>query len=498
MSLSRPVVLALAAASLASTIPLVPHPAFAADAPPQSTIVFEHATVIDVTGKPPQLDQSVVVSAGGITAVGRASDLPKPPGATVVDAKGKYLIPGLWDMHVHFAFKPYGALFVASGVTGVRVMWGNPPYTPGRFHDQWRQQFRAGKAVGPNMTIASAIVDGPNPIWPGSIVVRNAAEGREAVRSSKKEGADFIKVYELLPRDAYFAIAEEAKAQGIPFAGHVPQLVTPAEASDAGQKSMEHLYSILLGCSKREDELVKKRAVAFKDSKGIATLKAVAQSEFDDVRNTYSEEKAQALFARLKKNGTWQCPTLTVLRAIAWLDDPEFTTDPRLKYTPSYVRSMWNPKTDFRMKSSTAADYARMKKDFERRLTLVGAMHKAGVRFLAGTDEMNPYCFPGFSLHDELALLVKAGFSPLEALQTATINPASYFGKENTIGTIEPGKDADLVLLDANPLDDIRNTTKIRAVVASGRLYDRTALDQILAAAEQKPSAGNAAMRTAN
>jgi imidazolonepropionase-like amidohydrolase len=492
MSLSRRVVLALFGASLASTIPLVATPACAADAPPQSTVVFEHATVIDVTGKPPQLDQSVVVSAGRITAVGKASDLPKPLGATVVDAKGKYLIPGLWDMHVHFAFKPYGALFIAGGVTGVRVMWGNPPYAPGRFHDQWRQEFSTGKAVGPNMMIASAIVDGPNPIWPGSIVVRNAAEGREAVRTSKTAGADFIKVYELLPRDAYFAIAEEARALGIPFAGHVPQLVTAAEASDAGQKSMEHLDSLILGCSTRKGELVKNRGEALKDSKGIATLKAVALGEFDLVRNSYSEEKAQALFAHLKKNGTWQCPTLTVLRAVAWLDDPEFIKDLRLKYTPVYVRSMWNPKTDFRMKSSTAADYARMKKDFERKLKLVAAMRKASVRFLAGTDEMNPYCFPGFSLHDELALLVRAGFSPLEALQTATINPAIYFGKEKAAGTVEAGKDADLVLLDANPLDDIQNTTKIRAVVAGGRLYDRAALDRMLSAAEQKPGAGNA------
>jgi hypothetical protein len=142
MSLSRRVVLALFGASLASTIPLVATPACAADAPPQSTVVFEHATVIDVTGKPPQLDQSVVVSAGRITAVGKASDLPKPLGATVVDAKGKYLIPGLWDMHVHFAFKPYGALFIAGGVTGVRVMWGNPPYAPGRFMTSGGRSFR--------------------------------------------------------------------------------------------------------------------------------------------------------------------------------------------------------------------------------------------------------------------------------------------------------------------------------------------------------------------
>ncbi len=152
------------------------------------------------------------------------------------------------------------------------------------------------------------------------------------------------------------------------------------------------------------------------------------------------------------------------------------------------VRNFWDPKRDFRFKSRKPADFARGKQDFQRSCELVTAMNKAGVGLLAGTDELNPYCFPGFSLHDELALLVKAGLTPLEALRAATINPARYFDKEQTRGTVDAGKDADLVLLDANPFDDIKNTTKIHAVVADGRLYDRAALDQILAGAEWKPA----------
>ncbi len=471
---------------LACLCVLVSHLALGAEleAPPREPIAFEHAMVIDVAGGSVLADRSVVISGGRINGVGPAGAVAIPAGARVVDAAGKYLIPGLWDMHVHFHVKSYGALFVANGVTGVRVIWGNPGimgmgFGP-RYHDNWRTAFSEGKSVGPRMVIASGLVDGPNPIWPGSVVVRNAAECREAVRAAKKAGADFVKVYELIPTEAYFAIAAEAKALGIPFAGHVPQQVTAAQASDAGQKSMEHLYSIRSGCSTREDELMKKRAEALKDSKGLATLRAVVESEREVIRSTFSREKADALFARFKKNGTWQCPTLNVLHSIAWIDDPALANDPRLNYVAPFIRAFWNPKNDFRFKAMKPADFARMKEEFKRSLELVGAMRRAGVEFLAGTDEMNPYCFPGFSLHDELVLLVEAELTPLESLRTATINPARYLGREKDLGTIEAGKAADLVLLDANPLADIRNTTRIRAVVADGRLYDRAALDRIL------------------
>jgi imidazolonepropionase-like amidohydrolase len=449
--------------------------------PQRGAMVLQHVTVIDVRNGSLLADRSVAVAGGRITAVGPAGAVEVPAGAKVIDSTGQYMIPGLWDMHVHFVFKSYGALFVANGVTGVRVMWGNPR---GVSHHDWRSEFSQGKAVGPRMMIASNIVDGPNAIWPGSAVVHNAAEGRETVTAAKKAGADFVKVYELIPTDAYLAIAAECKAQGIPFAGHVPQRIAAGEASDAGQKSIEHLTGIRTACSTREDDIMQERKKALENSKGVETIRAVSERQRDAVRDTFSETKAQALFARFKKNGTWQCPTLTVLHSIAWLDDPAFIDDPRLKYVLPLIRASWDPKRDFRFKSMTPAHFAQMKKDFERNFALVAAMNKAGVGLLAGTDEMNPYCFPGFSLHDELGLLVKAGLMPIEALRAATINPARYFGKDETQGTVEPGKDADLVILDANPLEDIHNTTKIRAVVADGRLYDRAALDRILTDSE--------------
>src|SRR5215217_3215120 len=199
----------------------------------QAPIVFTHATSIDVTGQAPKRDMTVVINGDRISAIG--DNISVPAGAQVVDANGKFMIPGLWDMHVHWYLRDTFTLFIANGVTGVRQMFGNSDLL------RWRDQIAKGSLLGPRMVVASPIIDGPQPIWPNSIAVRNEDEGRKAVRRVKQWGADFVKVYALLPRDAYFGIADEAKQQGMTFVGHVPNSVSPAEASDAGQKSIEHL-----------------------------------------------------------------------------------------------------------------------------------------------------------------------------------------------------------------------------------------------------------------
>jgi imidazolonepropionase-like amidohydrolase len=445
--------------------------------PQSKPFVFTHVTVIDATGAPAKPDMTVVIIGDRIAQIGPTREIRGPRDAQVVDASGKFLIPGLWDMHVHWYLKDYLPLFIANGVTGVRQMWGMP------VHHLWRKEIEKGALLSPRLVIASPIVDGPKPIWPGSIAVGSEADAREAVRKLKQDGADFIKVYSLLPREAYFAIADEAKRQGLPFAGHVPQSVSVAEASDAGQSSIEHLNGVLGASSTREDELRK----GFKDA-----LSNLTQSQSPPASSrtrplmleTFSPEKAAALFARLKGNHTWQCPTMTVLRNIASLDDPNSRNDPRLKYMPSQIRSMWDPTTDFRFKGRTAEDFELARLVYKKQVELVGMMRRAGVEFLAGTDALNPYCFPGFSLHDELALLVQAGLTPMESLQTATLNPARYLGKEKDLGTIEKGKLADLVLLDANPLQDINNTQKINAVVVGGKLIPKSELQEMLAKVE--------------
>jgi hypothetical protein len=432
----------------------------------QAPIALTHVTVIDVTGGPPKRDTTVVISGDRIAAIGDTGNTSVPADAKVVDATGKFLIPGLWDMHVHWYARDTLSLFTANGVTGVRQMFGNSNLL------RWRDQIAKGSLVGPRMVVASPIIDGPEPVWPNAISVRNEEEGRRAVRRVKQWGADFVKVYALLPREAYFGIADEAKQQGVTLVGHVPYTLSSTEASDAGQKSIEHLTGILIECSDKETELREKIGKA-RSPEARHQVQATALE-------SYNEKKASALFARLVKNQTWQCPTLTLLRSSAYLGDENFRRDGRLKYIPRQVQQRWS----MRIANRNEGDNAGEKKVYRKDLEIIGAMRKAGVPILAGTDAGNPFCFPGFSLHEELALLVIAGLSPVEALRSATLSPAIFLGLDETLGTIAQGKIADLVLLDANPLADIRNTQRINAVVSNGRLFDRNALDKMLAAAE--------------
>jgi imidazolonepropionase-like amidohydrolase len=448
----------------------------------ENPLVFVHATVIDATGAPAQSDVTVVITGDRITAIARSAAVAVPKDARIVDASGKFLIPGLWDMHVHWYQKADLPLFIANGVTGVRIMWGMP------VHHEWRKEIEQGSLLGPRLLIASAIVDGPKPSWPGSDIAGNEAEGRQAVMKAMRDGADFVKVYSFLPREAYFAIADEAKKQGIPFEGHVPIAVSVEEASAAGQKSIEHLTGVLPACSSRAAELLKtaqetlaERLNTNESGNLSAKFRLAYMREGELPLDTYSPEKADAVFAEFKKNHTWQCPTFTVLHLST--ADPSIVTDVRLKYMPSELRSYWSAANN-RFTNGSPETAAFRKKSFQKSLEIIGAMQRVGVGILAGTDTGNPYCFPGFSLHDELGWLVQAGLTPMEAIQAATRNAARFMGRENELGTIQQGKLADLVLLDANPLDDIANTRKIAAVVYGGRLFPKSSLDEMLAKAE--------------
>lgn len=445
-----------------------------------NALILKHVTVIDATGSAPQKNMTVVLTNDRIAAFASKVNERRYTNAKIVDATGKFLIPGLWDMHVHWEDKDYLPLFIANGVTGIRIMWGFP------VHHEWRTEIEKDTLLGPRLYIASAIVDGPNPVWPGSVVASNAVDGRQAVKNAKAEGADFVKVYSLLSRDAYFAIADEAKKEGIPFVGHVPMSITAQEASMAGQMSIEHLDGILNACSSRQTELLKSAQAMLAQHldtnrpSGMLDVLAEWHRELEMALDSYSPAKANALFATFRQNHTWQCPTFTVLRIIT-LDGPQ-TNDMRLKYMPPGLRSDWSDTNQFRRKPAEFQAFGQ--RYFKKQLEIAGAMQRAGVDILAGTDTENPYCFPGFSLHDELEFLVQAGLTPMEALQAATRNPARFMGRENELGTIEKGKLADLVLLDANPLKDISNARRINAVIYRGKLYSRHDLDEMLAKIE--------------
>lgn len=410
-----------------------------------STVVFRDVTLIDCTGVPLRPHQTVVVKGNRITQIAKQGSLKPPADATIVQGSGKYLIPGLWDMHVHLLWEPFAQflpLCIANGVTGVRDL--HTKLTPDEVK-ALRQRIRKGEVVGPRLIASGPIVDGPHPWWAGSIAVTNGADARKVVRRLKGERRDMVKVYEGLPREAYFALAQEARKQRIPFVGHTPATITPAEAAQAGQKSIEHLSRILEASS-------------------------VTNGESPD------EVKMPALLKLFKECHTWQCPTF-VVQVGSYRTLPEMTNDARLKYISKGVQAQayWH---------EARQDSADGRVRFHRQLELVGRMHREGIGLLAGTDAIMPYVFPGFSLHDELALLVRAGLSPLAALQTATVNAAGFLGLDKSLGTVQPGKLADLVLLDGNPLEDIRNTKRISLVMFDGRLFDRAALDSLLTEVE--------------
>jgi hypothetical protein len=450
---------------------------FAEDPPPATqTLVLEHLTVIDVTGMPPRPDQTVVIEEEHISRMGPAEKIRASKNARVVNALGLYLIPGLWDMHVHvWETERTFPMFIANGVTGVRNTGGHLDQLK-----RWREETASRALFGPRMVICGPVVDGPNPSHPDhSIVVHNATEGRAAVNFLKTNGADFVKVYDGLPREAYFAIADEAKKQRIPFLGHVPEVIRTSEASNSGQASIEHLSGILNEATSNEQEIRQMRATPVQSP---AEYPPRIARELQLSLEGYSGKKLEDLAMLFVNNVTWQVPTLVSSNVVAHANDASFAKDVRLAYAPSADREAWGPAQNMFVRFSSPEYWVQRRAAFQKELEIVGDLHRAGVLFLAGTDSGGvPYLYPGFSLHDELAFLVQAGFTPIEALQAATLKPAQFLGLSDQLGTIAPGKQADLVLLEANPLDDIHNTQRIRAVVVQGRYLDRAALDELLA-----------------
>ncbi len=419
-----------AAAQTRATAPL-PHD-------PGQSVAITEVTLIDVVTGRRQTGVTVVTRGDRITAIGAKPAI--PPAAAIVNGKGKFLIPGLWDMHTHH--QGTGAdcldLFVAKGVVGTRDMGGDADFIL-----PLRERVKSGAVLGPEIVASGPILDDAPPGFPYRRRVTNAQEARAAVADLKRLGVDFIKVHDHTPREVFFAIAQEAPKQGLTFAGHVPMSVKVEEAADAGIRSIEHLsnYEVFGECL---------------------------------VNDQYTTAGCRHLFEKLAAKGVWQTPTMAFFETIPDvfegkpLAHAEYASDSLLKLTRDNIEASHVP----------VSTLEKMRLAAHVSLQAIHDLQSISNRFLAGCDGL----VPGFCLHDELEWFTKAGFSPLEALQTATINPARFLGRENSQGSVEVGKRADLVLLDADPLLDIRNVTRIAGVVVRGTLLTRPAIDRIVAA----------------
>jgi imidazolonepropionase-like amidohydrolase len=429
------------------------------------TLTIAHATVVNTVTGALEPDRTVIIAGNRIQQVVPSKNGGAPKG-NVVDAHGEYLIPGLWDMHTHVFFGSTEKdgddmilpLLLANGITGVRDMGSalDPVLHA-------RDEIAAHREVGPRMIVSGPMLDGPKSTYKASIAIATPEDGRKAVDMLKQRGADFVKVQSGVPREAYFAIADEAKKVGIPFEGHVPDAIRASEAVAAGQRTFEHLIGIFEASSPDETKYLtgKKTVGMFLD--------------------TYDPKLEAKMISLLAAKQVWQCPTLYWERGQWLVDAIDYTKDPDLAYAGNtWVTKQW-PRSQKSIMQTLDTDPLPVREKFvEHELGIVRRLHEAKVRFLAGTDTpAGVDVIPGISLHLELQRFVAAGFTPLEALQTATLNPAKFYGKTKDFGTVEQGRIADLVLLPENPLKNIANTRTVTGVIADGRYISQEQLDEM-------------------
>ncbi|MEW5929749.1 MAG: amidohydrolase family protein [Gemmatimonadota bacterium] len=463
-----------------------------APAPEPADLAITHVAVVDVERGVLLPDRTVLVAGGRITRVAPSDSVRPGAGARVLDGGGGYLVPGLWDMHVHLrsstAERIDMPLFVAHGVTGVRDMSSDCAFAaqgPVCLPEMRERQRRveAGELVGPRLlALSSWGVNGPG--WlPDSLPrfyhAATREDGRLLARHFAERGADLVKVYNRVPREGFLGLTEEARRLGLPVAGHEPDSVSAVELADAGMRSVEHARVFLHHCWPGAAEFWRTGTPRLSGT-------ALRRRMVDD----YDPEVCADVFGAFVRNGTAYVPTHLTRKTEAHAADPAMRRDPRRRFVPRAQWAAWEADMDRTDAADSTPQGRRTRMDFYLKgLRATGDAHRAGVRVLAGTDAGDSFVFPGSSLHEELAELVAAGLAPAGALRAATLGAAEFLGRTADFGTVQAGRVADLVLLDGDPLADVRNTTRIRAVVLGGRPLDRAALDRLVAGAEAAAAA---------
>jgi len=473
---------------LASALIVVGQPASAAQK--QGDVIIRHVTLIDIEGAKALKDQAVVLYGTDIVAVGPDTAIAQGWRATQkVDGKGRFLIPGLWDMHVHFGGGPelieenkaLLPLYVANGITTIRDASGDLP-------DQvlaWRGEIAAGDFFGPRLLSSGAKIEGIAPLWKGTIEVGNEADVNAALaRLTGRDKVDFVKITDSTLKPELFLYAlRQAKALGVKTSGHIPMALTTQQAVDAGISSIEHLdYAYNAGA---------------KDEAAIAADFAAGRIDRAEANRRldagFDRDTAMAAYRRFAVKGVFVTPTLNGSRIIAYLDRDDHSKDPGLAYIGPKLRKTYDWRVERAAKADAAAIAARHT-HIDEMAAILPMLAEAGVPIIAGTDAgfLNSFNYPGFGLHDEVALFVEKGLTPAQALASATRAGPAWFGQLDRYGAIRPGMAADLVLLDKNPLVDIAATRAIDTVVMRGTVHDRAALDKMLADTKAKVAAWKA------
>ena len=434
-------------------LPLIPWLCLASASPGlarQAGVALIDITVIDASDPSPRAHQTVVIQGNRITAVGPVDSVAIPAGARTIAGAGKYVIPGLWDMHVHTVF-PGGRevlpLYIANGVTSVRDLAGDWKQIVA-----WRGEIAKGTLVGPRIMASGPYLEGGDvPIV--HFTTRTPEEARAAIDSLLAMGVDVIKLHGQLSRETYLAAAIYAKRLGLRVAGHVPASVGVLDASDAGVNSIEHMLQVPIACTPAESAAL------------------VPRFPVQRVVGRCSSQDPAPLFAHLVRNDTWVVPTLVAAYEVAHWPKTDLPGDAYARYLPDtlrkYVASIFPVLPDI----PPDADVVGMQL-FAKRLSLVSELFRAGVGVLPGTDAPLRNSPPGFGLHEELRLMVQGGMRTFDVLRAATLEPSRYFGMIDSLGTVAPGKLADLVVLTASPLENIENTRRIELVVSNGRVHD--------------------------
>jgi hypothetical protein len=452
-------------------------------------IAIEDVNIVNVENGEIQNNMTVIISDNQISSIGKTNNIRLSGTDNIVDGKGKYLIPGLWDMHTHLfnesAIRNVNyPLFVANGIAGIRLMAADcldPPCEDPNMtinqHRNLQNEISKGTLLGPRSILASYYINGA---LKGESTVpkpRTEEHGRELARLLKERGVDFIKIYDELTPEAYYGLIDEAKKLYLDFAGHVPLTMKSSEVSEAGQKSIEHCcdWNLFIECSELEDDMRTKIIEMFRMGKegNMNVLSFEMLEVFDSI-------KCQNIYQLFKQNNTWFVPTLRLMEVV-YPDAPDWKQNPNAKYMPKGEFDYFANEYDSIIRNLWGSFHPKVE---EKRRNIVSDMNEAGVGLLAGSDAGELGLIYGFSLHEELISLQNAGLTPLEVLQTATINPAKYQNALDSSGTIEQGKVADLILLNKNPLEDIRNTQEIEGVFTYDRYLNRKDLDSLLLVVE--------------